>query len=69
MTLSITLSMALSILENHKRDYKHPNITLRVLTILPKSILLMYSKTLVKTKGLAYFNKIKKHSKVWDYRT
>lgn len=53
----------------HERGCKHIDITVELSTILLESIILTYGKTFVKTADLAYFNKFKKYSKVWDHET
>lgn len=53
----ITTQASLSNIEAYKGGIK--------LSIFsPKSIIIMYSKTFLKTEDLAYFSKIKKYSKV-----
>lgn len=66
---SITFSAALrSNIKAHKDGYKYGG-DINLFTISPTSIVTIHAKTFVITKDLAYFNKIKKHSKVWNHST
>ena len=58
-----------SLVSAHKRDYKYLDIIVKLSIILPKSIILTHGKTFVKTANLAYFSRLKKYSKVWNYGT
>lgn len=68
---SLFFSSLSSSLAANKRDnkYYNKNLFVKFLTILPKSIISTHKKTFIKTADLAYFNRFKKHSKVWDYKT
>lgn len=48
--------------------YYNKNLFIKLLTILPKSIISIYQKIFIKTADLAYFNRLKKHNKIWDHR-
>lgn len=61
---SLTPFITLYAINDNERDYKYLDITLKIWTISFKSILIIYSKIFLKIKDLAYFNKIKKHSKI-----
>lgn len=52
----------------YEDGYKYES-DIELFIILPKSIMIMHGKTFIKTKDLAYFSKIKKHSKIWDHDT
>ena len=58
-----------SFMSAHKGGYKHFYITVELSTILLERFILTHGKTFVKTANLAYFSRLKKHSKVWDYGT
>lgn len=42
---------------------------IELFTSSPERIVTMHSKTFVKIEDLAYFWKIQKHNKLWDYGT
>ena len=44
--------------------YHNKNLLIKILTILPENIISIHGKIIVKTANVAYFNKLKKHSKV-----
>lgn len=44
-------------------------IEIELSTISPESIVTTHGKTFVKTADLAYFGRLRKHSKVWDHGT
>lgn len=54
----------LNFISIYKKDYKNLNIAFKLSTILSKSIVLIYNKTLIKTADFAYFNRFKKYNKV-----
>ncbi len=54
--------------EAYEGRYKNGG-DVKLSTILSESIVTTYGKIFVKTEDLAYFNKIKKYSKVWDHGT
>lgn len=58
-------------LSAHKGGYKHHvrNGNIELSTISSENIVSTHGKTFVKTADLAYFSRLKKHSKVWDNGT
>lgn len=66
---STAFSVALSNVKAHEGGYKHLDIALELSTILSESIITTHRKTFIKTNDLVDFNRLKKHSKVWDHST
>lgn len=60
---------SLSNIKAYKDSYKYSNIIFELSTILSKNILITYRINFIKVKDLAYFNKLKKYNKVWNYDT
>ena len=65
----VTFFVTQNNVEAHKSRYKHLDIALKLSTIPSESIISTHRKTFIKTEDLVYSNKLKKHSKVWDYNT
>lgn len=61
---SAAFSVALSNVEAHEGRYKYLNIALELFTIPAESIIITHRKIFIKIDNLAYFSRLKKHSKV-----
>lgn len=67
IVVSIILTLASSNVQVYKSRYIYGS-SIKLFIILSKSIITIYnSKIFIKKKDLAYFNKIKKYSKIYDH--
>ncbi len=60
----IVFSITPSNLKANESGYKHSDIAIEFSIIPLESITITYGKTFIKTNDLAYFTRLKKHSKV-----
>lgn len=69
LTLLFPLLSSNLALNKRGNRYHNKNLFVKLSTILPESIISTHGKTFMKIADLAYFSKLKKHSKVWDHET